>query len=241
MARRPADRHRVRAARAVHRGRRRTSSASACWPTSSTCRCTCTLHETAQEVEDSAREHGQRPLARHASAGPGQRSPDRRAHDPADRRRDRPVRRARRLGRALPRIEPQARLAASARPRTAARRREPRASAPTAAPATTTSTCSARCAPRRCWRRRSPTMRPRSTRPARCARRRWAARKALGWDERIGSIEAGKQADLVCVRRRAIETQPMYNVISQLVYADGPPPGQRRLDRRQPQAASSAS
>ena len=45
--------------------------------------------------------------------------------------------------------------------------------------------------------------------------------KALGWDERIGSIEAGKQADLCAVRLDDIETQPMYNVISQLVYAAG--------------------
>jgi 5-methylthioadenosine/S-adenosylhomocysteine deaminase len=45
--------------------------------------------------------------------------------------------------------------------------------------------------------------------------------KALGWNERIGSIEPGKQADLAAVRLDAIETQPMYNVISQLAYAAG--------------------
>ncbi len=45
--------------------------------------------------------------------------------------------------------------------------------------------------------------------------------KALGWEEHIGSIEPGKQADLVAVRLDAIETEPMYNVISQLVYATG--------------------
>ena len=45
--------------------------------------------------------------------------------------------------------------------------------------------------------------------------------KALGWDERIGSIEAGKQADLCALRLDAIETQPMYNTISQIVYAAG--------------------
>jgi len=45
--------------------------------------------------------------------------------------------------------------------------------------------------------------------------------KALGWNERIGSIEIGKQADLVAVRLAEIETQPMYSVISQLVYAAG--------------------
>lgn len=44
---------------------------------------------------------------------------------------------------------------------------------------------------------------------------------ALGWGERIGSIEAGKQADLVAVRLDDIETQPLYNVISQLIYAAG--------------------
>jgi 5-methylthioadenosine/S-adenosylhomocysteine deaminase len=43
--------------------------------------------------------------------------------------------------------------------------------------------------------------------------------RALGWEMRIGSIEAGKLADLVAVRLDDIETQPMYNVISQLVYA----------------------
>ncbi|HVV97385.1 MAG TPA: TRZ/ATZ family hydrolase [Rhodanobacteraceae bacterium] len=45
--------------------------------------------------------------------------------------------------------------------------------------------------------------------------------KALGWEERIGSIVPGKEADLVAVRLDAIETEPMYNAISQLVYATG--------------------
>ena len=45
--------------------------------------------------------------------------------------------------------------------------------------------------------------------------------RALGWDGHIGSIEAGKQADLTAVRLDDIETQPMYEVISQLVYAGG--------------------
>lgn len=45
--------------------------------------------------------------------------------------------------------------------------------------------------------------------------------KALGWEARIGSIEAGKLADLVAVRLDEIETQPLYNVISHLVYATG--------------------
>ncbi len=45
--------------------------------------------------------------------------------------------------------------------------------------------------------------------------------RAIGWASRIGSIEVGKQADLAAVRLDAIETQPMYDVISQLVYACG--------------------
>jgi 5-methylthioadenosine/S-adenosylhomocysteine deaminase len=45
--------------------------------------------------------------------------------------------------------------------------------------------------------------------------------KALGWNERIGSIEPGKQADLTAIRLDDIETQPLYHVISQLVYAAG--------------------
>ncbi len=44
---------------------------------------------------------------------------------------------------------------------------------------------------------------------------------ALGFADRIGSIEVGKQADLVCVDLGQLETQPLHNVISQLVYATG--------------------
>ncbi len=45
--------------------------------------------------------------------------------------------------------------------------------------------------------------------------------RALGWGERIGSIEAGKQADLAAVRLDDLETQPIYQVVSQLVYVAG--------------------
>jgi 5-methylthioadenosine/S-adenosylhomocysteine deaminase len=45
--------------------------------------------------------------------------------------------------------------------------------------------------------------------------------RALGLADRIGSIVAGKQADLTAVRLDALETQPIYHVISQLVYATG--------------------
>jgi 5-methylthioadenosine/S-adenosylhomocysteine deaminase len=43
--------------------------------------------------------------------------------------------------------------------------------------------------------------------------------KALGLEAKIGSIEVGKQADFAAVRLDELETQPMFHVISQLVYA----------------------
>ena len=45
--------------------------------------------------------------------------------------------------------------------------------------------------------------------------------KALGFDHLVGSIEAGKQADLICVDLAQVETQPLHHVISQLIYACG--------------------
>ena len=45
--------------------------------------------------------------------------------------------------------------------------------------------------------------------------------KAVGLDAKIGSIEVGKQADFAAVRLSDLETQPMFHVISQLVYATG--------------------
>jgi 5-methylthioadenosine/S-adenosylhomocysteine deaminase len=42
---------------------------------------------------------------------------------------------------------------------------------------------------------------------------------AMQLDAKIGSIEAGKRADLVAVRMDEVETQPLYNVISHLAYA----------------------
>jgi 5-methylthioadenosine/S-adenosylhomocysteine deaminase len=45
--------------------------------------------------------------------------------------------------------------------------------------------------------------------------------KAIGFDHLIGSIQPGKQADLVCVDLAALEAQPLHHVVSQLVYATG--------------------
>ena len=44
---------------------------------------------------------------------------------------------------------------------------------------------------------------------------------AMGFGDRTGSIEVGKHADLACIDLSAPETQPLHNVISQLVYAAG--------------------
>ena len=43
--------------------------------------------------------------------------------------------------------------------------------------------------------------------------------RALGLEKEIGSLEAGKRADIVFVRADAPHAVPMYNVYSQLVYA----------------------
>jgi 5-methylthioadenosine/S-adenosylhomocysteine deaminase len=66
------------------------------------------------------------------------------------------------------------------------------------------------------------------------------AAKAIGLDAQIGSIEAGKQADLTAVRLSDLETQPMYHVASQLIYATGRHQvsdvwiaGQRKLRQRE--------
>ncbi len=45
--------------------------------------------------------------------------------------------------------------------------------------------------------------------------------RALGLDDRIGSIEAGKFADLVAVNLASLELSPCYDPVSHLVYAAG--------------------
>ena len=45
--------------------------------------------------------------------------------------------------------------------------------------------------------------------------------KAVGFSHLTGSIEPGKQADLICVDLSPVETQPLHHVVSQLVYATG--------------------
>ncbi|HWU77914.1 MAG TPA: TRZ/ATZ family hydrolase [Rhodanobacter sp.] len=45
--------------------------------------------------------------------------------------------------------------------------------------------------------------------------------RAIGLEDRIGSIEVGKQADLAAIRLSDLETQPLFHVLSQLVYSCG--------------------
>jgi len=45
--------------------------------------------------------------------------------------------------------------------------------------------------------------------------------RALGMDERIGSLMPGKQADIVAVDLSGIATQPVFDPLSHLVFAAG--------------------
>ena len=43
--------------------------------------------------------------------------------------------------------------------------------------------------------------------------------RALGLQDKTGSLESGKLADLVSINLSALATQPVYDPVSQLVYA----------------------
>jgi len=47
------------------------------------------------------------------------------------------------------------------------------------------------------------------------------AAKALGIDAETGSLVAGKSADVIAIRLSDIETQPIYNPLSQIIYSAG--------------------
>lgn len=43
--------------------------------------------------------------------------------------------------------------------------------------------------------------------------------KAMGWDQEIGSLEVGKEADITAIRLDDLESQPIYDPVSHIVYA----------------------
>jgi 5-methylthioadenosine/S-adenosylhomocysteine deaminase len=43
--------------------------------------------------------------------------------------------------------------------------------------------------------------------------------RAMGIDHKVGSLEVGKQADIIALDMNQPETLPLYNPLSQLVYA----------------------
>ena len=45
------------------------------------------------------------------------------------------------------------------------------------------------------------------------------AAHALGWQQHIGSLEIGKQADIISIDLQHVNSQPVYDPISQLIYA----------------------
>ena len=47
----------------------------------------------------------------------------------------------------------------------------------------------------------------------------FAGARAMGLDQYIGSLEVGKQADIIAIDLSQVETLPLYDVVSQLVYA----------------------
>ena len=46
--------------------------------------------------------------------------------------------------------------------------------------------------------------------------------RTLGLEDRIGSIEVGKSADLACIDLMQLNSQPVYDPVSQLVYTVQP-------------------
>ena len=93
------------------------------------------------------------------------------------------------------------------------------ASAPTEPRATTISICSANCAPRALLAK--AVAGDARALPAATALELATINgaKALGWDDTIGSLKPGKAADFIAVDMSAVNTQPLYNVLSHLAYA----------------------
>ena len=89
-----------------------------------------------------------------------------------------------------------------------------------ALPATICSICFPRCGPLPCSPRQlSSDASAISASRRRFIWRRSVERRHLRSSESTGSIETGKLADLACVDLSSLNSQPVYDVVSQLVYA----------------------
>ena len=84
------------------------------------------------------------------------------------------------------------------------------------------STCSPRCGSRRCSPRCATG--DAAALPAQTGAARWrrsAARARSGWATRIGSLVAGKEADVVAVDLGQLDDAPLYDPVSHLVHVGG--------------------
>ena len=139
------------------------------------------LHETAQEVEESRRDHGVRPFARMQGLGLVN---DRLIAVHMTQLTDGEIAacaRGGRVGGALPGIQSETGFGFLPGGKTAARRRQSRDRHRRLRFQQRPRHVRRDCAPRRCWRKPSPTMPAPSMPPTRCARPRSTARARSGW------------------------------------------------------------
>ena len=174
--------------------------------------------ENRSEIELVERETGMRNVVYLDSLGVSGAARPARALRPSGRRRDGAARVEGDARRALPFVEPEARLGRRARHGDAGRAASPSRSARTARRATTASTCSRRCARRRSCRR-SAAARTRCPPRACCGWRRTDGARALGLEGEVGSLEVGKRADVTVVELGRLHTTPRPKSSRRIVYA----------------------
>jgi hypothetical protein len=198
-------------------------------PTSSICRCTCTCTKPRRKSRTRCASTEAAVLAAEA-AGSGERPPDRGAHDPADRGRDRGLRRARRQRWCIA-PNPTSSWPAVSAPIEALRRAGVNLAIGTDGAASNNDLdmigeMKHRGAARQGGREDAAAL------DAAAAARGHAGRRACDRLGRAHRFDRSRQAMRTSTRAisRRMETLPLYNPISQLVYASNRPrPGQRCL------------